>query len=105
MPEYRGGVLSSPTERRPWAYGDAEDGVIDVSVCIVNWNCRDLLRQCLRSLREQPQGVTLEIIVVDNASNDGAADMVAGTGTACAFSQTSTSRNPPWTWGKRIALP
>jgi GT2 family glycosyltransferase len=48
-----------------------------VSVCIVNWNCRELLRGCLESLREQAQGVTLETIVVDNGSTDGAAQMVA----------------------------
>jgi N-acetylglucosaminyl-diphospho-decaprenol L-rhamnosyltransferase len=50
---------------------------IDVSVCIANWNCRDLLRGCLKSLRDQAQDVKLEVIVVDNASSDGAADMVA----------------------------
>jgi hypothetical protein len=46
-------------------------------VCIVNWNCRELLRGCLRSLLEQAHGVSLEVIVVDNASGDGAADVVA----------------------------
>jgi len=46
-------------------------------VCVVNWNCRELLRGCLRSLLEEGQGVSLEVIVVDNASGDGAADMVA----------------------------
>ena len=50
---------------------------IDVSVCIANWNCRDLLRDCLRSLLRQPQGVPLEVIVVDNASGDGAPEMAA----------------------------
>jgi N-acetylglucosaminyl-diphospho-decaprenol L-rhamnosyltransferase len=54
-----------------------EHGPIDVSVCVANWNCRDLLRGCLASLQDQPQGVSLEVIVVDNASSDGAADMVA----------------------------
>ncbi len=48
-----------------------------VSVCIVNWNCRALLRTCLRSLAPYRQGVRLEVIVVDNASTDGAAAMVA----------------------------
>jgi GT2 family glycosyltransferase len=46
-------------------------------VCIVNWNCRPLLRACLDSLLRHEQGVRLEVIVVDNASADGAADMVA----------------------------
>ena len=49
----------------------------DVSVCIVNWNCRELLRKCLDSLFGQPQGARFEVVVVDNASVDGAADMVA----------------------------
>src|SRR4051812_3521201 len=49
----------------------------DVSVCIVNWNCRALLKACLRSLRPGLQGVRLEVVVVDNGSSDGAADMVS----------------------------
>ena len=49
---------------------------IDVSVCIANWNCRDLLRRCLQSLQEPAQGVRVETIVVDNASQDGAAEMI-----------------------------
>lgn len=48
-----------------------------VSVCIANWNCRDLLRACLLSLLEQEQGVPFEVIVVDNASADGSAAMIA----------------------------
>jgi GT2 family glycosyltransferase len=54
-----------------------DDGPIDVTVCIANWNCRELLRACLESLHDQPQGVRVETVVVDNASTDGAADMVA----------------------------
>jgi N-acetylglucosaminyl-diphospho-decaprenol L-rhamnosyltransferase len=49
----------------------------DVSVCIANWNCVTLLRRCLESLFEQDQGVPFEVVVVDNASSDGAADVVA----------------------------
>jgi GT2 family glycosyltransferase len=66
-----------------------EAGPIDVSVCIANWNCRDLLRACLESLHDQPQGVSLETIVVDNASADGAADMVAR-----EFPEVVLQRNP-----------
>ena len=60
-------------EREP---GMGDDEPI-VSVCIVNWNCRELLRRCLTTLHERPQGVPFETIVVDNASADGAAEMVA----------------------------
>ncbi len=48
-----------------------------VSVCIVNWNCRKLLKACLRSLTSKLQGLRLEVIIVDNASTDGAAEMAA----------------------------
>jgi len=49
-----------------------------LSVCIVNWNTRDFLRACLRSLyHHPPQGWDMEIIVVDNASHDGSAAMVS----------------------------
>ena len=47
-----------------------------LSVVVVNWNSRDDLRRCLTSLRQQTYG-DLEIIVVDNGSNDGSAEMVA----------------------------
>jgi GT2 family glycosyltransferase len=49
---------------------------VDVSVCIANWNCRDLLRNCLTTLLRQRQDAALEVIVVDNGSTDGAPEMV-----------------------------
>lgn len=48
----------------------------DVSICIVSFNTRDLLRVCLRSAVDGTRCAT-EVIVVDNASNDASADMVA----------------------------
>ncbi|HEV3201433.1 MAG TPA: glycosyltransferase family 2 protein [Bryobacteraceae bacterium] len=45
-----------------------------ISVVVVNWNRKDLLRACLASVARQT-GVTLEIIVVDNGSIDGSADL------------------------------
>jgi len=45
-----------------------------VSVIVVNYNTRDLLRQCLASLEEST--VSREVLVVDNASTDGSAEMV-----------------------------
>jgi GT2 family glycosyltransferase len=51
---------------------------VDLSVVIVNWNTRDLLRACLASLRVAlpASGLASEVIVVDNASADGSAAMV-----------------------------
>ena len=72
--------------------------MIDLTIIIVNWNVRDLLRRCLHSIGEgtarelfgasqplQPgtpppvspaTHLDLEVIVIDNASTDGSADMV-----------------------------
>jgi GT2 family glycosyltransferase len=84
--------LPQPTAQAGWQPGWVQslldEGPIDVSVCIVNWNCREMLRACLESLQDQPQGVRLETIVVDNASTDGAADMVAR-----SFPEVSLIRN------------
>jgi hypothetical protein len=52
---------------------------VDLSVVIVNWNTRDFLSACLAHLRTALGASSLraEIIVVDNASADGSAAMVA----------------------------
>ena len=47
----------------------------DLSVVIVSYNTRRLLRNCLRSLRASA-GIALEVIVVDNGSSDHSTDMV-----------------------------
>jgi GT2 family glycosyltransferase len=49
---------------------------MDVSICIINWNVRDLLDRCLRSIREKTSGVSYEVIVLDNDSRDGSAEMI-----------------------------
>ncbi|WP_170359764.1 MULTISPECIES: glycosyltransferase family 2 protein [Ruegeria] len=46
-----------------------------VSIVIVNWNTRDILRDCLLSIARETQHPH-EVIVVDNASSDGSADLV-----------------------------
>ena len=47
---------------------------IDVSVILVSYNTADLLEQCLASIIDEK--VNIEIIVIDNASTDGSAQMV-----------------------------
>ncbi|MFA4818852.1 MAG: glycosyltransferase family 2 protein [Patescibacteria group bacterium] len=46
------------------------------SVLIVSWQVRDYLRLCLRALARQLKDAAVEVIVVDNASSDGSAQMV-----------------------------
>ena len=48
-----------------------------ISVIIVSWNTRELLKGCLNSIRTSGGPLVQEVIVVDNASADGSADMVA----------------------------
>ncbi|MCX7799338.1 MAG: glycosyltransferase family 2 protein [Fimbriimonadales bacterium] len=47
-----------------------------LSVLIVNWNTREALAACLRSIERHPPLRPYETIVVDNASRDGSADAV-----------------------------
>jgi hypothetical protein len=47
----------------------------DLSVIILSYNTRDLLRACLRSVFANQLPASLEVIVVDNCSSDGSADM------------------------------
>lgn len=49
---------------------------MDISIIIVNWNVKELLRNCLHALLEAGAGLALEIIVVDSASTDGSVQMV-----------------------------
>lgn len=50
---------------------------IDVSILIVSYNTRALTLAAIDSVVAQTQGLTYEIIVVDNASTDGSADAIA----------------------------
>jgi GT2 family glycosyltransferase len=49
----------------------------DLSIIIVGWNTRDLLRDCLASIDAGTGALDVEVIVVDNASHDGTTAMVA----------------------------
>jgi N-acetylglucosaminyl-diphospho-decaprenol L-rhamnosyltransferase len=50
---------------------------LDLSIVIVSYNTRDMLRDCLRSLPAATLGLTIETYVVDNNSPDDSAGMVA----------------------------
>ena len=50
---------------------------VDLSIIIVNWNSLQFLRQCLCTVYARPHGFSLEVIVIDNASYDGSAELLA----------------------------
>src|SRR3954447_14355422 len=47
-----------------------------VSVAVVSWNTRELLRRCLESFGAEVDAGRCEVWVVDNASSDGSPDLV-----------------------------
>ena len=51
--------------------------IADISIVIVNHNTRELLHDCLRSIEMKGGQNALQVIVVDNGSRDGSAEMVA----------------------------
>jgi GT2 family glycosyltransferase len=54
----------------------------EVDIIIVNWNTRDALRECLRSIAQSAQDGWLlnRVVIVDNASTDSSADHLDGLG-------------------------
>jgi hypothetical protein len=47
-----------------------------LSICILNWNTYELVRDCLMSIFADPQAADWEVVVVDNASADGSVEKI-----------------------------
>lgn len=50
--------------------------MIDVSICMVSLNCRQVLEACLASIYKSSDAITFEIIIIDNASTDGTLEYI-----------------------------
>jgi len=75
---------------------------MQLSVVIVSYNTRDLLRDCIRTAKEMAAPLAHEILVVDNASSDGSAEVVAGEfPEVCLF---RSARNVGFAAANNIAL-
>jgi N-acetylglucosaminyl-diphospho-decaprenol L-rhamnosyltransferase len=75
---------------------------MDLSVIILNYNTRDHLRVCLESVAGEGSALEREVFVVDNASADGSAEMVA---TEFPWVQLITAeRNGGFAYGNNLAL-
>ena len=48
-----------------------------LSVVVVSFNTREVLRRCLRTISEEISSISAEVLVIDNGSKDGSAEMVA----------------------------
>jgi GT2 family glycosyltransferase len=79
-----------------------------VSVIVISFNTRDVLRQCLQSIvvecEHLPDGVTAELLVVDNASTDGSTEMVEREFAASAFPASSCPASSSPASSRRVRL-
>jgi len=50
----------------------------DLNIIIVNYNTKDLLKQCIESIYKNTLKTKFEIIVIDNNSCDGSVEMIEG---------------------------
>jgi GT2 family glycosyltransferase len=55
---------------------EKQSKLYDVSVIVVSYNTCDVLQRCLQDLKDCADGLSLEIIVVDNHSRDGSVEML-----------------------------
>lgn len=55
----------------------ANDKSVDLSIVIVSYNTKELTRHCLECVKKFAEDISYEVLVIDNASIDGSADMVA----------------------------
>lgn len=53
------------------------DRILDLSIIIVSFNTKGLTRRCLEKISHIENEINYEVIVVDNGSNDGSADMIS----------------------------
>ncbi|MBI3761467.1 MAG: glycosyltransferase family 2 protein [Chloroflexi bacterium] len=63
--------------------------MLDLAIVILNWNTRDLLRECLRSIFASDGDFSFRVCVIDNASTDASAEMALA-----QFPQAMLIRNP-----------
>jgi GT2 family glycosyltransferase len=71
--EFSTATVASEATRHP---APSQSRAPRVSVVIVVWNAKKYVIECLESLREHCGNICSEVIVVDNASTDGTAELV-----------------------------
>jgi len=50
--------------------------MIDLTISLLNYNGKELLKKCLESIYRETKGIIFKVYVVDNASTDGSVEMI-----------------------------
>ena len=81
---------------------NTETKEIELSICIVNWNVKELLRKCLNSIYQKTEGILFEVIVVDNGSTDGSVEMLKREFPECKI--VASNENLGFSKGNNLAI-
>jgi len=54
----------------------SDSGSVVLSIVIVNWHSAAFLEQCLHAIYRETKDLSFEVIVIDNATFDGSAEIV-----------------------------
>ena len=76
-PEARAVIDVPKPQAKPAPAARCAAGTLDISIVIVNWNTRHVVQNCLESVFAHLGSLAAEVIVIDNASRDGSAEMIA----------------------------
>jgi N-acetylglucosaminyl-diphospho-decaprenol L-rhamnosyltransferase len=71
----------------------------ELAVVIVNFNTGDWLARCLASIESARGDVATDVVVVDNASDDGSADAAEAAGARLIRNTTNRFLSPAWNQG------
>jgi N-acetylglucosaminyl-diphospho-decaprenol L-rhamnosyltransferase len=66
--------------------------MVELSIIIITWKMKDLIAALLRSIQEHTTGISYEIIVVDNHSQDGTAELIQSEFPSARLIQNSANR-------------
>src|SRR4029450_1254509 len=73
--------------------------MLDLAVVIVNFEPGAWLERCVRSLERARGDVSVDVVVIDNASGDGSADVSEALGARLIRNDTNRWLSPAWNQG------
>src|SRR5262249_60534797 len=88
-----------PARQRQNGHSERVGDLLDLAVVIVNYETGVWLERCLRSLKRARGDVSVEVVVIDNASGDGSADVSEALGARLIRNDTNRGLSPAWNQG------